>query len=82
MHISFHQFLLPLALPTAGWRRQAYLNEIDLGKAIIITRSLDIEDRNDILMVEISQQFHLSQCSKTKHGVVERGDFFDGNFLA
>lgn len=58
------------------------MNEIDLGKAIIITRSLDIEDRNDVLMVEISQQFHLSQSSKTKHGVVERGDFFDGNFLA
>ena len=38
--------------------------------------------RNDVLMVEISQQLHLSQSSKTKHGVVERGNLFDGDFLA
>jgi hypothetical protein len=63
-------------------RKTAYLNEVDLGKAVVITRSLNIEDRNDVLVVEVSQQLHLTQSSKTKHGVVERGDFFDGDFLA
>lgn len=32
-------------------------------------------------MVEVTQQFHLAECSQAKHGVIKRGDFLDGNFL-
>lgn len=59
-----------------------HLNEIDLGETLIIAGSLDVEDRNNVFVVEISQQLHFSQCPETEHGVVERGDLFDGYFLA
>jgi hypothetical protein len=43
---------------------------------------LNVENRDDVFMVEVSEQLHLSQSSETEHGVIERGDFLDGNFLA
>ena len=82
VHVSFHQFLSLSALSSTRTRETLYLNEVDLCEAIITTRSLNIENRDDVLMVEISQQLHLSQSSQAKHGVIERGDFLDGDFLA
>jgi len=60
----------------------AYLDEVDLCESLEIPRSLDIQDGNDVLVVEISQQLHLSQRSQTEHGVIERGDLLDSDFLA
>lgn len=61
---------------------RAYLNEIDLGEGFKIPRFLDIKDRDDVLVIEVSQQLHLAQGSQAEHGVVERGDFLDRNLLA
>ena len=33
-------------------------------------------------MVEVAQEFHLAQCAKAEHAVIERGDLLDGDFLA
>jgi hypothetical protein len=63
-------------------KKKTHLDEIDLGETVIIARSLDVEDRNNVLVVEISQQLHLSQCSETEHGMVKGSDLFDGYFLA
>jgi hypothetical protein len=59
-----------------------YLNEVDLLEAIIASRLLDVEDGDDVFVVEIAQQLHLSQGSQTEHGVVEGGDLLDGNLLS
>jgi hypothetical protein len=59
-----------------------YLNEVDLVEAVIASRLLDIEDGDDVFVVEIAQQLHLSQGSQTEHGVVEGGDLLDGNLLS
>lgn len=59
----------------------AHLDEIDLGKCLIVARLLDVEDGDDVLMVEVPQQLHLSQRSQTEHGMVERCDLLDSHFL-
>lgn len=59
-----------------------YLNEVDLVEAIIASRLLNVEDGDDVFVVEIAQQLHLSQSSQTEHGVVEGGDLLDGNLLS
>lgn len=58
-----------------------YLNEIDLVEALVASRSLDVQDRNDILMVEVAQQLHLTESSQTEHGVVEGNNLLDRNLL-
>lgn len=60
----------------------SYLNEIDLIKGVIAARLLDIEDGNNVLMVEVSQQLHLTEGSETEHGVIEGCYLLDGNLLA
>jgi hypothetical protein len=62
-------------------RFNAYLDEVDLCECLIVAGLLDVEDRDDVLVVEISQQLHLSQCSQTEHRVVEWGDLLDGHLL-
>ena len=44
-----------------------YLNKVHLREVLIIARLLNIEDRNDIFMVEVAEQFHLTQSSEAKH---------------
>lgn len=58
-----------------------YLNQVHLREALKVAGLLDVEDGNDVLMVEISQKLHFTQGTKTEHGVIEWGDFFDRNFL-
>lgn len=58
------------------------LNKVNLSEGLKTARLLDIEDGNDILVVEVSEKLHLTECPQTKHGVVERGDFLDCHFLA
>lgn len=59
-----------------------YLNKIDLGEGLVVSRLLDIENGNDILMVEVTKKLHLAQGSQTEHGVVKGRDLLDGDFLA
>jgi len=42
---------------------------------------LNIKDGNDILVVEVSEELHLTKRSEAEHGVVEGGNLLDGNFL-
>lgn len=59
-----------------------YLNEVHLGKGLVVSRLLNVENGNDILVVEVSQQLHLAQRPQTEHGVVERRNFLDRDLLA
>lgn len=63
-------------------RFNAYLDEVDLCECLVVTRLLNVEDRNDVLVIEVPQQLHLSQRSQTEHRVVERRDLLDGHLLA
>jgi hypothetical protein len=60
----------------------AYLNQVHLVEALVVARSLDIQNGDNVLMVKVAQQLHLTQCPQAEHGVVERGDLFDGDLLA
>ena len=59
-----------------------HLDQIDLVEGLIVPRLLDVEDGDDVLVIKVAQQLHLSECSQTEHGVVERGDLLDGDLLA
>ena len=37
------------------------LDEVNFGKGIVIARLLNIKNRNDVLMVEVAKELHLSQ---------------------
>lgn len=39
------------------------LNEIHLGKRLVASRFLNVEDRNNVLVVEVAQEFHLAERS-------------------
>ena len=58
-----------------------YLNEINLGKALVVPWLLNVQYWNDILMVEVSQKFHLSQGSQTEHRMIKRSDLLDCDLL-
>lgn len=60
---------------------ETYLDEVDLVEAIIASRLLDIKDGDDVFVVKVAQQLHLSQSSQTEHGVVEGGNLLDGHLL-
>lgn len=57
------------------------LDEIDLVKGVVAPGLLDVEDRDDVLVVEVAQQLHLAQRPQAEHGVVEGGDLLDGDLL-
>ena len=38
----------------------AHLNQIDLGEGLVVSWLLDVEDGDDVLVVEVPQQLHLS----------------------
>ena len=58
------------------------LDEVDLGERLVASRLLDIQYRDDVLVVEVAEQLHLTQSSETEHGVVKGSDLLDGNLLA
>jgi hypothetical protein len=60
----------------------AHLDEVDLSKCLIVARLLDVENGDDVLVVEVAQQLHLSQGSQAEHRVVEGSDLLDSHFLA
>lgn len=59
----------------------AHLNQVHLIEPLVVAGPLDIQNRDNILMVEVAQQLHLSQCPQTEHRVVEWGDLLDRNLL-
>ena len=72
--MSTHEF--------AGRLEVTYLDQIDLGESLVIPRLLDVENGDDVLVVEVPQELHLSQCPQTEHGMVKWCDLLDGNLLA
>lgn len=58
------------------------LDKVNLGEALVIPRLLDIQDTDDVLVVKVSQQLHLSERSQTEHAMIKWRDLLDGNFLA
>jgi hypothetical protein len=63
-------------------RLHQLLDEVDLAEGLIVPRLLDIQNTDDVLVVEVAQEFHLTQSSQTEHAVVEGGDLLDGHLLA
>jgi hypothetical protein len=59
---------------TVKVRFHKFLNEIDFSKFIKIWRPEDIEDRYDVLMVKVSEEFDLPERPKTEHGMIEGSD--------
>ena len=87
VHIGLHQFLQDRSAieevpPGEAREETTYLNQVDFVEALIVAGSLDIQDRNDVLVVKVAQQLHLTQSTQTEHGVVEWGDLFDRDLLA
>lgn len=60
----------------------AYLNQVHLVESLVVTGSLDIQNGDNVLVVEVAQQLHLTQRPQAEHGVVKGGDLFDGDLLA
>lgn len=67
---------------TGHGRMASYLDEVDLGEGFVVSRLLDVENGNDVLVVEVAEQLHLAQRSQTEHGVVKGRDLLDGDLLA
>ena len=60
----------------------AYLDQIDFVEILISAWSLDVQYGDNVLMIEVSQELHLTQSTQTEHGVVERRDFLDRDLLS
>ena len=56
------------------------LHEIDVSEPFEAGRLEDVEDGDDVFVAKVPEEFDLAESAKTEHGVVERGDAFDGNF--
>ena len=84
MHVGLHQLLRCKVSSSVGHPGKETLDlyEVDFCEAIIIAWFLNIEDRDDVLMVEVSQQLHLPQGSEAEHRVVEGRYLLDCNLLA
>ena len=61
--------------------KSPYLNEVDLVERVVSPRLLDIENGDDVLVVKVSQELHLSKSSQTEHGVIKRSNLLDGDLL-
>jgi hypothetical protein len=58
------------------------LNQINFIESLVVTGPLNIQDGDNVFVVKVSQQLHLTQCTQTEHGMIEWGDLLDGNLLA
>jgi hypothetical protein len=83
VHVRFHE-LLQFYEQCGTWvaKLRAYLNQVNLGKRIIVPRLLDVQNADNVLVVEVSQQLHLTQRSEAEHAMIERGNLFDGHLLS
>lgn len=58
------------------------LNQVHLGETFVVPGLLDVENRDDVLVIEVSKQLHLTQRAQTEHAVIERRNLLDRDFLA
>jgi hypothetical protein len=65
MHVSLHEFL----------------NQVHFEEALEIARFLNVENGDDVLMIEVTKELHLSKGAKTEHGMIEGSDFLDSHLL-
>lgn len=63
MHIRLHQLL----------------HQINLFETLQAPRPGDIEDIDDVLVLEVAEELDLAESAEAEHGVVEWGDFLDGD---
>jgi hypothetical protein len=86
VHISLHKFLEDVYISNSPSSKAAigesYLDEINLSECVIAPWLLDVKNRDDIFVVEVSEKLHLTQGSQAEHGVVEGSDLLDGNLLS
>jgi hypothetical protein len=47
-------------MATGGTEKEAYLDEVDFGEAFIAPGFLNVKNGNYVLMIEVSEQLHLS----------------------
>jgi len=57
------------------------LNQVNFTEALIASWLLNVQDRNDVLMIEVTKQLHLTQGSQTEHGMIKRSDLLDSDLL-
>jgi hypothetical protein len=69
VHVCLHQFLQKLALHETklDLGRATHLDQVNLRKRIIAPGLLDIKDTDDVLMVEVPKELHLTQSSQAEH---------------
>lgn len=60
----------------------AYLNEIYLLKGFVASGLLNIENANDVLVVKVAQELHLSESPQAEHGVIKGSNLLDGHLLS
>ena len=58
-------------------RLHEFLHEVNLLEIIETGGSQNIENRDDVLVMEVTQQFYLAQRSQAEHGVIKGGDTLD-----
>lgn len=80
--MSSYRLALVFANKVKQKSRRFYLNKINFCEAVKGSRLLDIQNRNDVLVVEISKELHLTQRSETEHGVIERSNLLDCDLLS
>ena len=66
MHVRLHEFLQSTSFSLLSQHRSVLilaatnLNEIDLIERLVVSWFLDVQDADDVLVIEMSKQFHLS----------------------
>jgi len=60
-------------------RLHEFLHEVNLPEIIEIGGSQNVENRDDVLVMEVTQQLYLAQRPQAKHGVIKGGDTLDRN---
>ena len=84
VHVGFHELLRRCKSRAKGFRGLLLTNldEINFGEALIVPGLLDVQNTDDVFVVKVTQQFHLTQRSQAKHAMVKRRNLLDGNLLA
>jgi len=58
-------------------RLHEFLYEVNFLEVIEAGGSQYVENRDDVLMMEVAQQLYLAQRSQAEHGVIKGGDSLD-----
>lgn len=89
MHVRLHEFLLCHHGNTANssvrtrqgisaTAQKSHLNQVHFAEGLEVTWPDNVKDRNDVLVVEMSEQLDLSEGPQTEHRVVKGCDALDG----